>query len=125
MDRILERAIAFLSWAYEQAVHTLSDLSRRVRGEGRAAPVVQMPAQHQGATEAFGAELRALRSVEVSPELVSDIETELRWGMIWHDFERAMQDQIDRVFEPFLPVTLVRDFDDLREMIGLPELTPA
>ena len=37
------------------------------------------PVAHVGATESFGTELRALRSIEVSPELVSDIENELRW----------------------------------------------
>ncbi len=83
------------------------------------------PVVHVGATERFGAELRALRSIEVSPELVSDIETELRWGLIWHEFERSMQVEIDRVFAPYLAMIECRDFDDLREMIGLRELTNA
>src|SRR6266545_4947720 len=55
------------------------------------------PVVHVGATERFGAELRALRSIEVSPELVSDIETELRWGLIWHEFERSMLAATSRV----------------------------
>ena len=83
------------------------------------------PVAHEGATETFGTELRALRSIEVSPELVSDIETELRWGVIWHEFERSMQAEIDRVFAPFLEIAQPRDFDDLRELIGLRELTAA
>jgi len=83
------------------------------------------PVAHEGATETFGTELRALRSIEVSPELVSDIETELRWGVIWHEFERTMQNEIDRVFAPFLEIAAPRDFDDLRELIGLRELTAA
>jgi hypothetical protein len=81
--------------------------------------------RHEGATEGFGAELRSLRYVEVSPELISDVEEELRWGLIWHDFERAMQDEIDKAFEPYLPLETVGDFDELREMIGLKELVPA
>ena len=83
------------------------------------------PVAHEGATEKFGTELRALRSIEVSPELVSDIETELRWGLVWHEFERTMQAEIDRVFAPFLQIAAPRDFDDLRELIGLRELTAA
>ncbi len=83
------------------------------------------PVAHEGATESFGRELRALRSIEVSPELVTDIENELRWGLIWHDFERFMQSEIDRVFEPYLAMAEAADFDDLRELIGIRELTPA
>jgi hypothetical protein len=77
--------------------------------------------RHEGATERFGIELRALREVQVSPELVSDIETELRWGLLWHEFERSMQAEIDRVFAPYLPVPECRDFGDVRELLGLPE----
>jgi hypothetical protein len=80
------------------------------------------PVKHVGATERFGAELRALSKIEVSPELVSDIETELRWGLLWYDFERRMQDEIDRVFAPYLQATQCTDFDDLRDLIGLPHL---
>ena len=75
--------------------------------------------EHVGATETFGSELRALRNLEVSPELVSDIETELRWGLIWHDFERTMQAEIDKRFAPYLPVPDCRNFDELREEVGL------
>lgn len=74
---------------------------------------------HIGATESFGQELRALRHVEVSPELVSDIEQELRWGQIWHDFESSMQAEVDRIFAPALALAECEDFDDLRELIGL------
>lgn len=83
------------------------------------------PIAHEGATETFGTELRALRSIEVSPELVSDIETELRWGLVWHEFERTMQNEIDRVFAPFLQIAQPGNFDDLRELIGIRELTAA
>jgi hypothetical protein len=83
------------------------------------------PIAHEGATETFGTELRALRSLEVSPELVSDIETELRWGLVWHEFERTMQNEIDRVFAPFLQIAQPGNFDDLRELIGIRELTAA
>jgi hypothetical protein len=83
------------------------------------------PVAHVGATEKFGQELRALRTIEVSPELVSDIETELRWGLIWHDFERTMQTEIDRVFAPYLDIAQCCDFDDLRKLIGLRELVAA
>ena len=79
------------------------------------------PVEHVGATESFGRELRALRNVEVSPELISDIETELRWGVIWHDFERSMQAEVDRIFAPALALAECEDFDDLRDLIGLPE----
>lgn len=79
------------------------------------------PVKHVGATENFGRELRALRNVEVSPELVSDIETELRWGLIWHDFERSMQAEVDRIFAPALALAECEDFNDLRDLIGLPE----
>jgi hypothetical protein len=84
--------------------------------------------QHIGATENFGRELRALRSIDVSPELVSDIEVELRWGLIWHDFERSMQAEVDRIFAPVLALTECEDFDELRDLVGLPdtrELVPA
>jgi len=77
------------------------------------------PVEHIGATESFGRELRALRDVEVSPELVSDIEQELRWGQIWHDFESSMQAEVDRIFAPALALAECEDFDDLRELIGL------
>jgi hypothetical protein len=90
---------------------------------GRRPPPRMIPVKHVGATERFGAELRALRNSEVSPELVSDIETELRWGLIWHDFERMMQDEIDQVFDKYLPALECVDFDDLRELIGLSEPT--
>ena len=96
-----------------------------VQRSGPAPVRLGRPVAHEGATENFGTELRALRSIEVSPELVSDIETELRWGLVWHEFERTMQNEIDRVFAPFLQIAQPRDFDDLRELIGLRELTAA
>jgi hypothetical protein len=74
-----------------------------------------------GATERFGAELRAMRKMQVSPELVSDIETELQWGLIWHDFERFMQAEIDKVFAPYLAMAECEDFEELRDLVGLVE----
>jgi hypothetical protein len=58
--------------------------------------------EHEGATEDFGDELRALADLPPAPELVSDVETEARWGQIWHDFERDLMVQIDEVFAPYL-----------------------
>jgi hypothetical protein len=82
--------------------------------------------RHEGATERFGAELRAMRHMDVSPELISDIETELRWGLIWYEFERSMQAEIDRAFAPYLDaMTECTDFDDLRDLVGLVEPVPA
>ena len=105
------------------AVHTI----RQRLGHTAASDPVQLgrPVAHVGATEKFGQELRALRSIDVSPELVSDVEQELRWGLIWHDFERGMQAEIERVFTPYLELAQPCDFDDLRELIGLRELVNA
>jgi hypothetical protein len=57
---------------------------------------------HEGATEDFGAELHALRDLPPAPELVTDVETDLRWAKIWHDYEHNLQVQIDAVFAPLL-----------------------
>jgi hypothetical protein len=81
--------------------------------------------KHVGATESFGRELRNLRNVEVSPELISDIETELRWGLVWHEFEKTMQAEVDRIFAPCLELVECKDFDEVRELAGLPELAAA
>lgn len=71
-----------------------------------------------GATERFGAELRQLREAPVSPELISDIETELAWGVIWHEFEHSLQAEIERVFAPVLAeLNRPRSFDELRELV--------
>ena len=112
---VLARLVEFVA-KVQQRFHEL----RSVLGRQAA-----KPAEHVGATVQFGRELRALRELEVSPELVSDIETELRWGLIWHDFERTMQTKIDRVFAPYLEVAQPCDFDDLRKLIGLRELVAA
>jgi hypothetical protein len=77
--------------------------------------------RHIGATETFGTELRALRELEISPELVSDIETELHWGHLWYEFERTMQAEIDRVFARYLPEPECHDFGELRDQLGLRE----
>jgi hypothetical protein len=84
---------------------------------------------HEGATEKFGDELHALRDMEPSPELVSDIETELAWGLIWHNFEAELQAEVARIFAPALALAECEDFDEVRELIGLDaddrELVPA
>ena len=102
--------------------------ARKLRGDSRGHDVIgrpPSPSQHEGATERFGAELRAMRHMQVSPELISDIETELQWGLIWHDFECTMQAEIDRVFAPYLAIADCVDFDDLRDLVGLAEPVPA
>ena len=90
-------------------------------GTGRPPSYVRS-AKFVGATERFGAELRAMRHMQVSPELVSDIETELQWGLIWHEFERLMQAEIDKVFAPYLAIAECEDFEELRDLVGLPEV---
>lgn len=55
-----------------------------------------------GADAKYRDELRAMRDIPVAPELISDGEMDLAWGLIWHDFEAAMQKEIDRVFAPYL-----------------------
>ena len=102
-------------------VQALCGRSRRHDVVGRP----PSPMHHEGATERFGAELRAMRNMQVSPELISDIETELEWGLIWHEFERSMQAEIDRVFAPLLGLPECMDFDDLRVMVDLSEVVPA
>jgi hypothetical protein len=103
------------------SAHTLRGQSRRHDVIGRP----PNPGRHEGATERFGAELRAMRHMQVSPELISDIETELQWGLIWHEFERSMQAEIDRVFAPYLAFADCVDFNDLRDLVGLAEPVPA
>ena len=131
MTTISRRLIAVLVDLVGPIVQAVSGESRPWRAvlgliaagaRPRSITASRAPIRHEGATERFGTELRALRSVEVSPELVSDIETELRWGLTWYTFERNMQDEIDRVFAPFLPVAECRDFDELRDQMGLREL---
>jgi hypothetical protein len=57
---------------------------------------------HTGADLNFGAELHALRDLPPAPELVTDVETDLRWAKIWHDYEHDLQVQIDAVFAPLM-----------------------
>jgi hypothetical protein len=101
----------------------LHDSTGRPPSPGRRGPVGRGLARHEGATERFGLELRAMRHMDVSPELISDIEVELQWGLVWHEFERTMQAEIDRVFAPYLSIP--EDFDDLRDLVGLAEPVPA
>jgi hypothetical protein len=76
-----------------------------------------------GADEEFTEELRAMRMAPVAPELISDTERDLAWGLAWHEFEHAMQVEIDRVFAPFLAAAPVADdFDELREQTCPKEL---
>jgi hypothetical protein len=124
MTAITRRVIsALLAIAAPLAVALSAGIT--ARRPARAISTGSGPVKHVGATENFGRELRALRNVEVSPELVSDIETELRWGLIWHDFERTMQAEVDRIFAPALALAECEDFDDLRDLIGLAETDEA
>jgi hypothetical protein len=76
-----------------------------------------------GADEEFTEELRAMRMAPVAPELISDTERDLAWGLAWHEFERAMQAEIDKAFAPFLAAAPVADdFDELREQTCPKEL---
>ncbi len=103
----------------------LHDSTGRPPSLGRRDPVGRGLTRHEGATERFGMELRAMRHMDVSPELISDIEVELQWGLVWHEFERTMQAEIDRVFAPYLALVGPEDFDDLRDLVGLAEPVPA
>lgn len=128
MSAIVRRLDAVLVGLVRRIVQAFTGESRPWQGMSSASAKTSQsvkpgrPAEHLGATETFGSELRALRDLEVSPELVSEIETELRWGLIWNEFERTMQAEIDRIFAPYLPEPECRDFDDLREKVGLQEL---
>jgi len=76
-----------------------------------------------GADEEFTEELRAMKDAPVAPELISDTEMDLAWGLAWHEFERAMQAEIDKAFAPFLAAAPVADdFDELREQTCPKEL---
>jgi hypothetical protein len=125
---VYQRVVEVLWGLAQQLIKALWAESRQLPA-GRpylgAGPVGRGPVKHVGATESFGRELRALRNVEVSPELISDIETELRWGLIWHEFEMNMQAEVDRIFAPCLELVECKDFDEVREMVGLRELAMA
>ncbi len=75
------------------------------------------PVEHVGATEEFAAELRGLRNIEVAPELVSDIEVELEWGLAWHQLEHDLRAELDRIFAPALAFADCANFDELRELV--------
>lgn len=83
------------------------------------------PVEHEGATEKFGDELKAYREMPPAPELVTDTENDLRWGLLWHEFEHDMQAEIDRVFAPYLALPVADDFEELREQTCPKELMPA
>lgn len=71
-----------------------------------------------GATEHFGVELEELRQMEPDPNLVSEVEADLNWALAWHEFERHMLDEIDRVFAPILVAAAeLQDFDEVRELV--------
>jgi hypothetical protein len=126
VNTIRRRLAAAVLDLYAVLTEALEQFIRRLAQTRHKSPVrLGRPVTHVGATESFGTELRALRSIEVSPELVTDIENELRWGLIWHEFERFMQSEIDRVFAPYLAIAEATDFDDLREIVGIRELLSA
>lgn len=75
------------------------------------------PPEHVGATETWSP-LRAVGNVEVSPELVSDVERELEWAVRWHEFEQSMQQHINEVFVPVLAeLQRPRSFPELYELV--------
>lgn len=72
---------------------------------------------HRGADLGYGAELKAMGKIEVAPELVSEIEKELEWGLIWHEFESKLQAEVDRIFAPGLIFAEIDSFEQLRELV--------
>jgi hypothetical protein len=92
---------------------------RAVRAHRRTPPPrgTQVGEPHTGADAAFGGELRALRDAPVAPELVTDVETELRWAQIWHDFERDLLGQVDEIFDG--PLTALKEPLDAETCIRL------
>lgn len=79
-----------------------------------------------GADEQFAGELQAMREAPVDPNLVSEVEADLNWAQAWHQFERSMLDEVDRVFAPILVAAAeFASFDDLREQTCPKELMPA
>jgi hypothetical protein len=119
MTTIVWRLRAALADLVERIVCAPSSENRPWRKSIASAAHPGGPVRHIGATETFSTELRALRDVEISPELVSDIETELHWGHIWYEFERTMQNEIDRVFARYIPEPEIHDFGELRDQLGL------
>jgi hypothetical protein len=119
MTTIVGHLHAALADLIERIICALSSENRPWRRSTATAAHPGGPVRHIGATETFGTELRALRDVEISPELVSDIETELHWGHIWYEFERTMQNEIDKVFARYLPEVECHDFSELRDQLGL------
>ena len=72
-----------------------------------------------GADEQFPDDLRALRNAPVDPALISDTEMDLAWGLIWHGFEAALQDEVDRIFSPVLDeLQRPRSFEELWELVN-------
>lgn len=87
----------------------------------RIAPYLQRrpaPVVHVGATENWANKLHAMKDSEVSPELISDVERELAWGLVWHELEHGLQEQIDRIFVPVLAaLEEPRTFAELYELV--------
>ncbi len=84
------------------------------------------PEPHPGPTPHIGADehwfpLAEIGAMGVSPELVTDAETDLRWALIWHNFEHTLQAEIGRIFAPALAWAEINSssFDELRELLHL------
>lgn len=92
-------------------------LKRRVGAHRTTSTTSGGPAVHRGADLSYGRELRAMGQMEVAPELVSDIEKELEWGLIWHDLEHRLKAEVDRIFAPALAFAEIETFDQLRELV--------
>lgn len=77
------------------------------------------PVEHEGATEKFGDELKALRNAPVAPELITDTEMDLQWALVWHDCEHRWQAEVDRIFaEAQAELQRPRTFDEVRELVA-------
>lgn len=60
-----------------------------------------------------------MRQAPVDPALVSDTEADLNWALAWHNFERFMLDEIEKVFAPILVAAAeLKDFDEVRELVA-------
>lgn len=82
------------------------------------------PTAHEGATEDYGAELRSLRNIPVSPDLASTSEVDIRAEVhdaLWDpisaaidDFDAALEAVLDRLLvdDPQLRMRLPAKFDD-------------
>jgi hypothetical protein len=91
----------------------------RCTGHARVPATASSVVAHQGADEKFGDELHDMRNAEVSPELITDIELELEWGLRWHNLATNLQVEIDRIFLDAQAALLsdCTNFEELTELV--------